>query len=186
MYTIKMCNDKSLLTIKHQPIYSGENNSNTIDFFIPKIYESRDLSEAIVQFDYILPNGVSGFCTLNKDEKGTYEDFNLYELIITSYLTFLTGRVRFWLTISNEADGDMIIKTSESYFDVIPSVNVTYGKEDIDRIQKEIQDLRATKADNITMDNNQNLSLLADGNPIGDKVPLNEIVNLDNNSNNTL
>lgn len=179
MYIIKMSNDKSLLTTISQPIYQGENNSNTIDFFIPYIYENRELNSAVVRLDYILPNGVSGFKILEKDVD-EYDNYTLYHLVITSDITYLIGRVKFWLTLLNNTN-DMILKTSQNYFDVIESINVTYGISQIDEIEKQIQELNDKKADNISITKDQKIQLTSNSKQIGDYIQINEIINIDKN-----
>ena len=179
MYIIKMSNDKSLLTTISQPIYQGENNSNTIGFFIPYIYENRELNSAVVRLDYILPNGVSGFKILEKDVD-EYDNYTLYHLVITSDITYLIGRVKFWLTLLNNTN-DMILKTSQNYFDVIESINVTYGISQIDEIEKQIQELKDKKADNISITKDQKIQLTSNSKQIGDYIQINEIINLDKN-----
>lgn len=179
MYIIKMSNDKSLLTTISQPIYQGENNSNTIDFFIPYIYENRELNSAVVRLDYILPNGVSGFKILEKDVD-EYDNYTLYHLVITSDVTYLIGRVKFWLTLLNNTN-DMILKTSQNYFDVIESINVAYGISQIDEIEKQIQELKDKKADNISITKDYKIQLTSNSKQIGDYIQINEIINLDKN-----
>ena len=111
-----MCNDKTLLTTCSVPLYQGENNSDTVDFFIPKEYDNRNISDAVVRLDYILPNGISGYKVLEKDTDD-YDNYSLYHLIIDNSLTAIMGRIRFWLTLL-EGTNDIILKTSESYFDI--------------------------------------------------------------------
>lgn len=177
MYIVKMSNDKSLLTTLSQPIYQGENNSNTIDFFIPTFYENRNLSPAIVRLDYILPNGVSGFKILNQDSD-SYDNYLLYHFIITSDITMLVGRVKFWLTLLDNTN-NMILKTSQNYFDVIESINITYGISQLDEIEKQIQELRDTKADSISISNNQVIQLKSNSQHIGEPIQINKVINLD-------
>ena len=172
-----MSNDKSLLTTLSQPIYQGENNSNTIDLFIPTFYENRNLSSAIVRLDYILPNGVSGFKILNQDSD-SYDNYLLYHFIITSDITTLIGRVRFWLTLLDNTN-NMILKTSQNYFDVIESINITYGISQLDEVEKQIQELRDTKADSISISNHQVIQLKSNSQYIGEPIQINKVINLD-------
>ncbi len=122
-----MCKDKSLLVTKSKPIYQGETNGDIIDFFIPKEYNNNDISEVSVRLDYMLPNGASGYILLNKDEDD-YDNFSLYHFTITTIFTHFVGRVIFWLTLMKNEEST-ILKTSQSYFDVIESIDVTYGQD---------------------------------------------------------
>lgn len=171
-----MCNDKTLLTTCSVPFYQGEDNADTVDFFIPKKYDNRDISNAIVRLDYILPNGISGYKVLEKDEDD-YDNYSLYHLIIDKTLTSVIGRIRAWLTLSEGTD-NIILKTSETYFDIFEKINVTYGS-DVDQLLQMIQDVDAKKADNITMDNQQNIQLESNGNKIGDTIGINRVISLD-------
>lgn len=171
-----MCNDKTLLTTCSVPFYQGEENADTVDFFIPKQYGNRDLSNAIVRLDFILPNGISHYKVLEKDS-GEYDDYSLYHLIIDKTLTSVIGRIRAWLTLSEDTD-NIILKTSETYFDIFERINVTYGS-DVDQLLQMIQDVDAKKADNITMDNQQNIQLESNGNKIGDTIGINRVISLD-------
>lgn len=173
-----MSHDKTLVTTISKPIYQGENNCDTIDIFIPSEYEGRDLSQCFVRLDYILPNGVSGFRVLNPDES-TYKDYTLYHLVVDTELTAMMGRVKFWLTLLNGSN-EMILKTSQSSFDVHESINITYGYSNIDELIKQLQELKVQKADNITINNNQEIQLEAEGNLIGNKIQINDVINLDN------
>ena len=172
-----MCNDKTLLTTCSVPLYQGENNSDTVDFFIPKEYDNRNISDAVVRLDYILPNGISGYKVLEKDTDD-YDNYSLYHLIIDNSLTAIMGRIRFWLTLL-EGTNDIILKTSESYFDIFERINITYGTSDVDQLMQMIQDIDAKKADNITIDNKQNIQLESNGELIGDSIGINKVVNLD-------
>ena len=172
-----MCNDKTLLTTCSVPLYQGENNSDTVDFFIPKEYDNRNISDAVVRLDYILPNGISGYKVLEKDTDD-YDNYSLYHLIIDNSLTAIMGRIRFWLTLL-EGTNDIILKTSESYFDIFERINITYGTSDVDQLMQMIQDIDAKKADNITIDNKQSIQLESNGELIGDSIGINRVVNLD-------
>lgn len=138
------------MVTKSKPIYQGENNGDVIDFFIPKEYNNNDISEALVRFDYMLPNGVTGYVLLNKDEDD-YDNFSLYHFTITTIFTHFAGRVIFWLTLLKNEES-VILKTSQSYFDVIESIDVTYGQNgegDIDERLNEIQNLQEETAKQI-------------------------------------
>lgn len=172
-----MCNDKTLLTTCSVPLYQGENNSDTVDFFIPKEYDNRNISDAVVRLDYILPNGISGYKVLEKDTDD-YDNYSLYHLIIDNSLTAIMGRIRFWLTLL-EGTNDIILKTSESYFDIFERINITHSASDVDQLMQMIQDIDAKKADNITIDNKQNIQLESNGELIGDSIGINRVVNLD-------
>lgn len=172
-----MCNDKTLLTTCSVPFYQGENNSDTVDFFIPKKYDNRDISNALVRLDYILPNGISGYKVLEKDEDD-YDNYSLYHLTVDNTLTAIMGRIRFWLTLL-EGTNNIILKTSESYFDVFERINITYGSSDVDQLMQMIQDVDAKKADNITIDKGQNIQLESNGELIGESIGINRVINLD-------
>ena len=171
-----MCNDKTLLTTCSVPFYQGEENADTVDFFIPKQYGNRDLSNAVVRLDFILPNGISHYKVLEKDS-GEYDDYNLYHLIVDKTLTSIMGRIRAWITLLEGTD-NIILKTSETYFDIFERLDITYGS-DVDQLLQMIQDVDAKKADNITMDSQQTIQLESNGNKIGDTISINRVINLD-------
>lgn len=177
MYTIKMCNDKTLLTTYSVPFYQGEENADTIDFFIPQIYNNRDISNALVRLDYILPNGISGYKILDKDS-GSYGDYNLYHFIVDASFTSIMGRIRAWLTLL-EGTNNIILKSSETYFDIFERINITGNVSDVDQLMQMIQDVDAKKADNIIIDNDQNIQLESNGELIGDSIGINRVISLD-------
>lgn len=121
MYIIKMTNDKTLMTVESTPIYQGEVNSNIVDFILPLQYEDYYLSETNIHLEYILPNGISGYDDLIIDTS-SYDNFLLCRYQIPTEMTKQSGQVKFWLSITNTAN--FILKSSISYFDIIPTTNI--------------------------------------------------------------
>lgn len=173
MYVLRLCDDKTLLTTKSTPIYQGENETTTIDIFISKIINNRNASNFNVRLEYMLPNGTTSYVQPTIDDDNDYDTYNLYHWIITNDITSLIGRVQFWLVLYTN-DGN-VLRSSNSYFDVLESIQVVSAGSVLDKLIEKIN----SKADNITINSNQQIQLSADGELIGDSIQINEVKDLD-------
>lgn len=176
MYIVRLCEDKSLLTTKYTPIYQGEAGVTTIDFFIPKVIDNHEIGGWSNRVEYLLPNGVSNYTTLEQDEDD-YDNYYLYHWTIPIELTRQSGRVRFWLIFEKLPEFNFI--TSESYFDVLTTINVINSIYIDDTITEQINELKETKADNIKINEHQQINLTANNKDIGDTIQINSIKDLD-------
>lgn len=174
MYVLRLCEDKTLLTTKSTPIYQGENETTTIDIFIPKVLNNRNMSNFNIRIEYMLPNGVTSYVQPTLDDDNDYDDYNLYHWLITDDITVLYGRLRFWLVFYTNEDAN-VMRSSNSYFDILESIQVVnYGSV----IEKLVDKINA-KADNITLSKDQKIQLTSDNKPIGDDIQINEVQDLD-------
>lgn len=176
MYIVKLCNDKSLLTTKYTSIYQGETGVTTIDFFIPKLIDNHSLTELSCRIEYMLPNGISNYIVPEKDN-GDYGNYFLLHWTIPIELTRQSGRVRFWMIFEKLPEYNLV--TSESYFDVEPTINIVNSISINDTITEEIDKLKKTKADSITINNRQEITLTSEGKLIGDTIQINKVKDLD-------
>ena len=110
MYTVKMCDDKSLLVIDSTPIYINENNIDTINIFIPTEFNNIDITQFNVTFNYLLPNGVLKSSIIVSSES-QYDGYSLYPVPISSDFTQISGKIIYWLEITN---GNIILESASS------------------------------------------------------------------------
>lgn len=176
MYTLRLSNDKSLIPVFTNSIYQFENNTTTIDIFIPYYLDNINLQEYELYIDYLLPNGHSGNLKLEKEES-IYNNYDLYKYHINNFFTVYSGRVKFWVRLLKN---NSMLRSSESYFDVIPSIDVSMSQNKLQEIFDRLKALEDNKADNITIDNN-NIQLQANNQPIGDTIQINKLIDLDVN-----
>lgn len=174
MYILRLCEDKTLLTTKSTPIYQGENETTTIDIFIPKFLNNRNMSNFNVRIEYMLPNGVTSYVQPTLDDDNDYDDYNLYHWIITNDITAMYGRLKFWLVFYTNDDVN-VLRSSDSYFDILESIQVINYGSVIDKLVDKIN----SKADNITITKDQKIQLTSDDKLIGDYIQINEVQNLD-------
>lgn len=174
MYILRLCEDKTLLTTKSAPIYQGENETITIDIFVPKFLENRNMSEFNLRIEYMLPNGVASYLQPDIDEDNDYDDYILYHWIVANNVTSLSGRLKFWLVFYT-TESINVLRSSESYFDILESIQVVNYGSIIDRLVDKIN----TKADNITITEDQQIQLTSKDKTIGDYIQINGVKDLD-------
>lgn len=181
MYTIKMENDKSLVTTIKSTIYRGELNANRILFLLPNEWEEHLMADYGVRLDYILPDEV-GYSEMLAAEPDGYKGYLQFYVPLDSPMTAQVGKVELWLSVLDR-DGAVVIKTGSVCLAVeerkaIADYYPAEKRELIAALAGDVETLKHTKADNLIYDTKDNfLQLTAEGQPIGGKVSTTKIVN---------
>ncbi|MCD7999047.1 MAG: hypothetical protein LUH21_17670 [Clostridiales bacterium] len=187
MYTIKMDDDKSLITTVYSKLLQRENLINKIQFLIPAKYENIDLTDFTVVLKYITPSNVAKSLILVKD-KDLYKGYLRFVLPVDSDLSMVAGDIKIRLTLTKvdlESNTQYVAHSEETYITILPVSDYfafipNESLEAIDQIVGLIDaKLQAAnniaeayherKADNILLENG-NLSLSANGHKIGDSI----------------
>lgn len=187
MYTIKMDDDKSLITTVYSKLLQRENLINKIQFLIPAKYENIDLTDFTVVLKYITPGNVAKSLILVKD-KDLYKGYLRFVLPVDSDLSMVAGDIKIRLTLTKvdlESNTQYVAHSEETYITILPVSDYfafipNESLEAIDQIVGLIDaKLQAAnniaeayherKADNIQLENG-NLSLSANGHKIGDSI----------------
>lgn len=178
MYTIKLTEDKGLITTNRVPLYQGETNLDTLGFLVPKQFRTIDVDKCTVQMHYIRPTESNEHSIALS--KASYNDvFFVYTTQITNELTAIYGRLTVWLTLVGEL-GDVLLESGKA------AVLVTCRGSDrptppgpspdpggSGELQEEVDLLKAGKADSLVYDpDTQQLQLTAEGVRIGDAVTI--------------
>ena len=215
MYTILVNNDNTLLTTVKERIMHRSKLVDNLHFIAHKIYKECDMETFNVMLEYILPvskeykSEVLVLSNNDYDGSGKYLE---YTLPFDTNLTKEAGKIEVQLTftkvdLDEEGNGIQYVrKTSPCTITIVPiaawsniipdsALNAVDQKMlEMDARMKELEeiafDFAGTKADDITYNNeDQTLQLIAQGNAIGQKVSLSElleggtpVVDLDTNS----
>lgn len=176
MVQFKLEKNKCIVLVYGSNLYVGENNTDVIKFYIPKIYDDINMEENIYTLRMILPNGTYYPLMLNKED--SYMDYIIYSALIDGTMTQNAGDISMELSVIN-ANKNIIFKTNLFYITVYESIGTGDMSEDqkdqLDWLTMEVDKLNKNKADNIYLDDNTNeLQLSSNGELIGDKVILPE------------
>ncbi len=180
MYTIKMEDDKSLVTTIKSTIYRGELNACKILFLLPNEWEEHLMADYGVRLDYILPDGV-GHSEMLAAEPDSYKGYLQFYVPLDSPMTDQAGKVELWLSVLDR-DGAAVIKTGSVFLDVVERKAIAdyypaEKRELITVLSGEVEALKRTRADNLVYDTEGDfLQLSAEGRPIGGKVSAYRIV----------
>lgn len=96
-----MNKDKSLSVTKRDSIFRGEYNVNSVIFYIPKIVDNVDISQADITAIFELPDDDIIIRTLMAEES-EYTDYLKYSTTIDSEITVYSGRVNVAVKIMQE------------------------------------------------------------------------------------
>lgn len=121
MYTIILTDDKELIATQTQPVYVGENLSETVQFILPATIEDVKLDTATVFLSYVKQDGTGDLDTLTRI--GDYDTTHYsYCFPIDSKVTKHAGNLCMWLIIySGSPCSPTVTKSSEYMFVVSPS-----------------------------------------------------------------
>lgn len=206
MYTILVNNDNELITSVRERIMQRSKLVDSLHFLVNQIYKDIEMKDFTVRMDYRLPVSEephSEILDLTVDEENNpilYKDHLEYKLPIDSNLTREAGDIEVKLTFTKtelDADGQAtqrVRKTSSAFITIvkieawcIPSDSALdavdqrqlKADEQIKALSEIGELMVATKADNIQMNDNY-LQLTSNGEPIGDKVEVKNIVEVGN------
>ena len=188
MYTIIMNNDKSLVTTVATTLYQREKLADKIQILIPQTYKDLQLNEFTVLLKYVDQANVPHVEILEKD-KDLYKDHIRCVLPVDTNLTQFAGDIAIRITLQKndvESKKTYVIHTGESiikinplkdYYSFVPDQSLEFVDQIISDMQNKIDTLNKiadvydkTKADNIKINNGNEIQLLANEEPIGDKI----------------
>ena len=172
-YTILVTPSQELICTNYIPIYFCEKNFDRFKFLIPLEYRNM-----IPTLQIILPDGKTGKIFACQYEAEEYKGHLVSYVDITEQLTAYVGGMKMWFTFFGE-DQNSIVKTEygkvevlphEGFSEVIPDSDITADiMTEIQSIKASISVMSKNKADNITVDNENNkLKLLSEGNVISE------------------
>lgn len=176
MYTIKMNNDKSLITTIRATIYQYEKNADTLIFLLPMTYEEKNIADCVVLLRYILPNNIGKSEELEMCPE-PYKNYYQFRLPISSSLTDVSGEIELWLNITDPHD-EWMLRTGNLTIEVRSVKDITQylpsdSRNQLDRLSAKVTRLEQEKADNILYNNDkQYIQLTANGIPIGEQIDM--------------
>lgn len=188
MYTIIMNDDKSLVTTVATTLYQREKLADKIQILIPQTYKDLQLNEFTVLLKYVDQANVPHAEILEKD-RDLYKDHIRCVLPVDTNLTQFAGDITIRITLQkNDVEskkiyvihtGESIIKINplKDYYSFVPDQSLEFVDQIISDVQNKIDTLNKiadvydkTKADNIKINNGNEIQLLANEEPIGDKI----------------
>jgi hypothetical protein len=196
MYTILLQNDKSLVATNRCTIHQREKLMDKLVFLVPKTYNDIDLTDFIIQMQYIDQGNEVQLEILSRDESSeTRTDYMNYILPIDTKLTRFSGEITLKLTLSKvdmDAGKEYCLESGEYIISISPLSDYYHFVSDklLDPITQKINELSArmqavdklatsydeNKADNIKLDSETSeLYLTANGKAIGDKISINAL-----------
>lgn len=180
MYVIKMNGDKTLQTTIYANIYQGEKNADMLVFLIPKLYGNQNVADCELLMRYILPSGYGCSEALELALEPYNDNYYRYNLQINSKLTELAGDIELWLSAVSLHD-NIIFKTDSLTLPIQPAKDIEdylspEHRDQLNKLSAKVSKLESEKADNIFYDEDeQYLQLLANGDPVGDKVDMSKV-----------
>ncbi len=184
MYSIKMNADKSLSTTIRATIYQYERNADTIVFLLPKFYGDVSLSDCDVYLEYILQDGIGDTIELKLEPEPYNDGYYMYRLPMDARFTKDVGTIELWLCAIDRQD-NKVLESGTAHVKVEKRKDIAdyYASgvlSQIDRLAARVEIIAAGKADNlIYTEDDSGIQLEADGVPIGDRVNIVDIRNID-------
>lgn len=183
-----MNDDKSLTATVVTTLYQREKLADKIQILIPPNYGELDLSEFTALLKYVDQANVPHVEILQKD-KDLYKEHIRYVLPVDTYLTQYAGDIAIRITLQkNDMEvrktyvvhtGELIISISplKDYYAFVPDESLEFVDQIVVDLQNKIEALDKvadaydkTKADNIQIKNGNEIQLLSNKVPIGDKI----------------
>lgn len=184
MYTILMKSDKSLVCTHRETIYQREKLVNKLKFIVPEKIDETDMNELnIVLLKYTDQGNVAHSELLVADETPYKEGYISYTLPIDTNITKFAGNIVMslsFLRASEGSDNDEVMHSGETTFTVNHLRDIFVTDESLQTLDKRMlelqkgidaintiaEDLEASKADDISYEDNT-LQLLSNGKKIG-------------------
>lgn len=183
-----MNDDKSLTATVVTTLYQREKLADKIQILIPPNYGELDLSEFTATLKYVDQANVPHAEILPKD-KDLYKEHIRYVLPVDTNLTQYAGDIAIRITLQkNDMEvrktyvvhtGELIINISplKDYYAFVPDESLEFVDQIVSNLQNKIEALDKvadaydkTKADNIKIENGNEIQLLSNKIPIGDKI----------------
>ena len=183
-----MNDDKSLTATVVTTLYQREKLADKIQILIPPNYGELDLNEFTATLKYVDQANVPHAEILPKD-KDLYKEHIRYVLPVDTNLTQYAGDIAIRITLQkNDMEvrktyvvhtGELIINISplKDYYAFVPDESLEFVDQIVSNLQNKIEALDKvadaydkTKADNIKIENGNEIQLLSNKIPIGDKI----------------
>lgn len=183
-----MNDDKSLTATVVTTLYQREKLADKIQILIHPKYGELDLSEFTATLKYVDQANVPHVETLHKD-KDLYKEHIRYVLPVDTNLTQYAGDIIIRITLQkNDMDvrktyvvhtGELLIKINplKDYYNFVPDESLEFVDQIVSNLQNKIEALDKvadaydkTKADNIKIENGNEIQLISNKVPIGDKI----------------
>lgn len=171
MYTIKMGDNKELITTVRQSVYQGEKNADALIFLVPKTYDNIDISACTVLLQYMLP-GSDVYTDLELAATDYSAEYLAYSTSLDFPITAFSGTVLMRLQIK-DADGHVVLATGSAALPVLcrdteKPDEPTPDKDKLARLAEQVELLSMEKADSLAYDTtNRKLQLTANGAEVG-------------------
>ena len=124
MYTILLQNDKSLVATNRCTIHQREKLMDKLVFLVPKTYNDIDLTDFIIQMQYIDQGNEVQLEILSRDESSeTRTDYMNYILPIDTKLTRFSGEITLKLTLPKvdmDAGKEYCLESGEYIISISP------------------------------------------------------------------
>ena len=122
MQKIKLRQTKVLYKPNNIKLFKGEENIDSLEIYIPTIYNDIDLSNCNVRLSYVLSDG-SGSTFLIDEYKTTRldEDCFVYSIPIDKRFTSVSGKIEIFLTITKSENEILKSTSAHIYIDEQPS-----------------------------------------------------------------
>lgn len=194
-YTIMITDDNTMVTTHKKRIVQRSKLVDDLWFLVHPEYNEHNMENFTVSLEYVLPvsrkyrneilvlsserhNGYLKY-SLPFDTKLTAEAGTI-ELIITFLQVRIDENGDSYQHVRKATGGEITIHPINAWSDIIPDESLSALDQRIIKIDSQIKalneasnNLHDNKADNISYDRNTNeLQLMANGNPIGDRVVL--------------
>lgn len=185
-----MNDDKSLSATVVTMLYQRENLSDKIQILIPQKYGELDLTEFTALLKYINQTNVPHVEILKKDDE-LYKGYIRYVLPVDTNLTQYAGditiRISFQKNDMEEGKtyvmhtGELVIKINplKDYYSFIPNESLEFVDQIVSCLQNKMEALDKmadiydkSKADNIQIENGNQIQLLSNKVPIGNKITI--------------
>lgn len=197
VYVILINDDNSMTTTQKRRIVQRSKLIDNLWFLVKPEYNGFSMAEFTVLLEYLAPVSKkyrTEFLNLSEND---YNGYLKYTMPIDTMFTAESGRVEFQITFLNTeidgegnsyqrvrkiTDGCLVISPVTAWSDIIPDSALTALDQRIIKMDAQInaineasEILNSVKADNIVYDNSKNeLQLTSNGNPIGDRVVINQ------------
>ena len=197
MYTILVTKDNELITSVKERIMQRSKMVDKLHFLVEQMYKELDMTDFTVVLEYLTPATKVYRSEILVKSSELYKDHLEYILPFDTCLTKEAGEIEIQLTfVKADLDEDgkalqYVRKTSPSiititpisaWSDIVPDASLNAIDQRILKTEAQIKALEemngvmaVAKADNIEIDNETHeLYLTSEGNPIGDRIHLEE------------
>ena len=195
MYTLLLNDNNELVTTVKERIMQRSKLVDNLHFLVDQTYKGISMSDFTVMMEYITPVSKEYKTEILVKSEELYKQMLEYKLPFDTCLTKEAGKIEVQLTflkVDLDTSGNSIQrvrKTSKAVIDIVPISAWSNVIPDsaltaldqrlimvdamLNAANEMTQELYETKADNVTYDKEtQCLQLIANGNPIGDKILL--------------